>query len=245
MVAKALPDGHTILASGALATAHSLYSRLPYDTLRDFAPVIPLARQPMVLVIPPSRGFRTTADLVAVAKATPGGLNFASAGIGSASHFAAERLRISAGFEAQHIPFRGATEALTETLAGRVDFFFVPLAPAVSLIREGRLAALAVSSPNRAVALPQVPTTTEAGFLGSEYEFWVGLFLPAQTPRDIVRRLHDETAIALATSSVQERFANLGVEPMRMSSDQFIEYFRNDVAATSALARVANIRLPQ
>ena len=146
VVAKAAPDGHTILASGALATAHSLYPKLPYDTLRDFVPVIPLGQQPMVLVTAPSKGFKTLGDLITAAKAKPGELNFASAGVGSASHFAAERLRISAGFEAQHIPFRGATEGLTEDLAGRVDFFFVPLAPALSLIKDGRLVALAVTA---------------------------------------------------------------------------------------------------
>jgi tripartite-type tricarboxylate transporter receptor subunit TctC len=245
MVARAAPDGHTILASGALATAHSLYPKLPYDTLRDFAPVIPLGQQPMVLVTAPSKGFKTLADLISAAKAMPGGLNYASAGIGSAAHFAAERLRISARFEVQHIPFRGATEGLTETLAGRVDFFFVPLAPALSLINDGKLLALAVSTPKRAVALPQVPTTTEAGYVGSSYEFWVGLFLPAKTPRDIVARLHSETAAALAIATVRERLAKIGVEPMPMSAEQFTTYFRDDVAAMSTLVKVANIRLPQ
>ena len=200
MVARAAPDGYTLLATAALATAHSLYPKLPYDTLRDFAPVIPLGQQPMVLVTAPSKGFKTLADLVAAAKAKPGGLNYASAGIGSASHFATERLRLSAGFEAQHIPFKGATEGLTETLAGRVDFFFIPLAPALSLINDGRLVALAVSTPTRATALPQVPTTTEAGYVGSAYELWVGLFLPAKTPRDIVGQLNAETASALKVS---------------------------------------------
>lgn len=129
VVAKAAPDGYTMLASGAMATAHGLYPQLPYNTLQDFVPVIPLGQQPLVLVTAPSKGFKTLGDLIAAAKASPNKLNFASAGIGSGSHFAAERLRISAGFEAQHIPFRGATEGLTEALAGRVDFFFVPLAP--------------------------------------------------------------------------------------------------------------------
>ena len=245
LVAKAEPDGHTILASGALATAHGLYPKLPYDTLRDFVPVIPLGQQPMVLVTAPSKGFKTLADLISAAKAKPGVLNYASAGVGSASHFAVERLRISAGFEVQHIPFRGATEGLTETLAGRVDFFFVPLAPALSLINDGRLLALAVSTPKRATALPQVPTTTEAGYVGSAYEFWVGLFLPANTPRNIVTKLHAETAAALQTASVQERLAQVGVEPMPMNQEQFTAYFKDDLAAMSHLIKVANIRLPQ
>ena len=130
VVAKAAPDGYTILAhSSSLAAAHSLYPALPYDTLRDLAPVIPLGLQPMVLVTAPAKGWKTLGDLVAAAKAKSGALNFASAGVGSASHIAAERLRIRAGFEAQHIPFKGAMEAFTEVMAGRVDFSFFPLAP--------------------------------------------------------------------------------------------------------------------
>lgn len=246
VVAKSAPDGYTALVSGApLAIAHSLYPKLPYDTLRDFAPVIPLGQQPLVLVTAPSKGFKTLGDLIAAAKARPGGLNFASAGIGSASHFAAERLRISAGFEAQHIPFRGATEGLTETMAGRVDFFFVPLATVLALINDSGLVPLAVSTPKRATALAQVPTTTEAGFADSAYEFWVGLFLPAKTPRDIVLRLHNETATALKASTVREWLAQLGVEPMPMSPEEFNKYFRDDVEATAGLTKVANIHLQQ
>ena len=146
VVAKAAPDGHTILASGALATAHALFPNLPYDTLRDFAPVIPLGQQPMVLVTAPSKGFKTLGDLIAAAKAKAGVLNFASAGIGSASHFAAERLRISAEFEAQHIPFQGGHGRMTEVLAGEWTSSFLPLAPALPLINDGRLVALAVST---------------------------------------------------------------------------------------------------
>jgi tripartite-type tricarboxylate transporter receptor subunit TctC len=241
VVAKAAPDGYTMLASGAMATAHGLYPQLPYNTLQDFVPVIPLGQQPLVLVTAPSKGFKTLGDLIAAAKASPNKLNFASAGIGSGSHFAAERLRISAGFEAQHIPFRGATEGLTEALAGRVDFFFVPLAPALSLIKDGKLVALAVSAAKRATALPHVPTTTEAGLVDSAYDFWVAVFLPAKTPRDIVVRLHQETEKALQMPAVQERLAALGVEPMPLSLEQFDKYFRDDVEATVSLVKAANI----
>jgi tripartite-type tricarboxylate transporter receptor subunit TctC len=241
VVAKSAPDGYTILASGGLATAHAVYPARPYDTLRDFAPVIPLGMQPMVLVTAPSKGFKSLGDLIAAAKARPGVLNFTSAGIGSPSHFAAERLRISAGFEAQHIPFRGAAEALTEVLAGRADFSFIPLAPALALVKDGKLVALAVSTSKRATTLAQVPTTTEAGLANSVYDFWVGLFLPAKTPRDIVGRLHKETEMALQAASVQERLSKLGVEPMPMSQHQFDSYFRNEVETNVALVKAANI----
>jgi tripartite-type tricarboxylate transporter receptor subunit TctC len=240
-VAKATPDGYTILASGGLAAAHALYPTRLYDTLRDFLPIIPLGVQPLVLVTAPSKGFKSLADLIAVAKARPGALNFASAGVGSAAHFAAERLRVSAGFEVQHIPFRGAPEVLTEVVAGRVDFAFPPLAPALPLIRDGKLVALAISASDRAPAIPEVPTTTESGLVDSAYPFWSGLFVPAKTPRDIAVKLHQETGKALRVPSVQERLAKLNVEPRPMSLEDFERFFRDDVDANVRLVKAAGI----
>ena len=163
-VAKAAPTGHTILVhSSSFASAYSLHKNLPYDTLNDFTAVIPVGKTPTVLVTAPSKGFKTAADLIAAAKAKPGEMNFASAGIGSVSHLAAERFRLSAGIDAQHIPFRGPNEAFTELMAGRIDFYFLPLAPALPLVKDGQLIALAVSTDTRALALPNVPTTAELG----------------------------------------------------------------------------------
>jgi tripartite-type tricarboxylate transporter receptor subunit TctC len=241
IVAKAAPDGYTILAAGGLASAHALYAKLPYATLEDFAPVIPLGQQPMVLLTAQSKGFKTVGELIAAAKVRPGTLNFASVGIGSASHFAAERLRVSAGIEAQHIMFKGAAEALTDVIAGRVDFIYLPIAAALPLIKDGKLAALAVNTSKRAVALPEVSTTTEAGLVDSASPFWSGLFLPAKTPRDIVVKLHQETEKALQLHSMQERLAELGVEPMPMSPEQFDKYFRDEVEADVKLVKAANI----
>jgi tripartite-type tricarboxylate transporter receptor subunit TctC len=241
IVAKAAPDGYTILTYGALATAHALYTSLPYDTFRDFVPVVSLGQQTLVLVTAPSKEFKSLGDLVAAAKAKPGALNYSSAGIGSASHFAAERLRMSAGFEVQPIAFRGAAEALTELLAGRVDFSFMPIAPALSLVNEGKLQALAVSSTARAAALPQVPTTAEAGLVGAEYPFWTGLFVPAKTPPDVIEKLRRETETALQIPAVRERLAKLGVEPMPMSPEQFAQFFKADVDAAVKLVKDAKI----
>jgi tripartite-type tricarboxylate transporter receptor subunit TctC len=241
-VARAAPDGHTILLySSSFSISHAIHANLPYDTLKDFIPVVPFGLQPTVLVTAPSKGFKTLGELVAAAKAKPGAMSFASAGIGAASHMAAERFRVSAGFEALHIPFRGPTDALTAAMRGEVDFYFLPVAPALPLIKEGKLTALAVSTAKRASALPDVPTTTEAGLKDSAYDFWVGIFVPAKTPPEIVARLHDETQKALDVPSVQERYAKLGVEPLRLSQEEFVKYFHADVEDTVKLVKAAKI----
>jgi tripartite-type tricarboxylate transporter receptor subunit TctC len=242
-VAKAAPNGYTILVhSSSFSAAYSLYKSLPYDTLNDFAAVIALAKTPTVLVSAPSKGFKSAGDLIAAAKARPGVMNFASAGIGSVSHLAAERFRLAAGIEAQHVPFRGPNEAFTELLAGRIDFYFLPLAPALPLLKEGQLTALAVSTDARASALPDVPTTSELGLRDSTYLFWTGIFVPAKTPRDIIERLYDETQKALRNAAVRERLAKAGGEPMPMSTAEFEKYFREDVLSTAKLMREAGIK---
>jgi tripartite-type tricarboxylate transporter receptor subunit TctC len=242
-VAKAQPDGYTILVhSSSFSSAYSLFKTLPYDTLADFAAVVPLGKTPTVLVVPPAKGYRTAADLIAAAKAKPGALNFASAGIGSVSHLAAERFRLSAGIDAQHIPFRGPNEAFTELMAGRIDFYFLPLAPALPLVKDGQLLALAVSTDTRATALPDVPTTTELGLKDSSYLFWTGIFVPARTPRDVIARLYDECVKAQQVPAVQERLAKVGTEPMRMSIDAFGTYFREDVLSTAKLMQQVGIK---
>src|SRR5262249_26731789 len=155
--------------------------------------ITPLGNVPLVLVIAPDKGIKTLKDLVAVAKAKAGSLNYAAAGIGTPPHLTMERFRLAAGFTGQVVPFRGAPEGLTEVMAGRMDIYFAPIAAALSLIRDGKLLALAVSSAKRSVALPDVPTTIEAGYPNSDSDFWIGEFVPKATPRDIVERLHQET----------------------------------------------------
>jgi tripartite-type tricarboxylate transporter receptor subunit TctC len=242
-VARSAPDGYNILVhSATFSSGYSLYKTLPYDTFNDFIAVVPLGIQPTVLVAAPSKGWKTLGDLVAAAKARPGELNFASAGIGAASHLAAERFRVSAGFTAQHVPFRGPVEALTEVMTGRIDFYFLPVAPALPLINDGKIVALAVSTAKRAAALPDVPTTAEAGLKDASYAFWNGLFLPAKTPREIVAKLHDETEKALLVASVRERLAKVGQDPLPMSTEEFDKYFRDDVTATAKLMSEAGIK---
>ncbi len=241
-VAKSAPDGYTILVYGALNTAHALYSKLPYDTFADFIPVTSLGQQPLVIVTAPSKGFKTLAEMVAAGKARPGSLNYSSAGVGSASHFGGERLRTTAGFEAQHIPFKGAAEAVTDVVADRSDFSVQLTATTLPLIRDGKLVPLAVSSHKRVSSLPDVPTTIEAGLPPeSIYPFYTGVYLPAGTPREVVDKLYREIVKALEAPAVQARFAQLGVEPMPGTPEEFAKFFRDDVASTVALAKAAKI----
>jgi tripartite-type tricarboxylate transporter receptor subunit TctC len=241
-VAKADPDGYTVLLlTSSQASYVVLHRSLPYDPLRDLLPVVMFGIQPSVLVAAPSKGWKNVTDLVTAAKAKPGTLNYASAGLGSASHMAAERLRLAAGLNVQHIPFRGPVEAFTEVMTGRVDFYYLPIAPALPNIRDGKVVALAVSTPTRAPTLPDVPTAAEAGYPDAQYLFWGGLALPAKTPRAIVDRLHDETQKALALPAVQERLVKLGVQPMPMSVDQFDKFYRDDIASTVKLAKDINL----
>jgi tripartite-type tricarboxylate transporter receptor subunit TctC len=229
-VARAAPDGYTVLLySSSFSISHAIHANLPYDTLKDFTPVVPFGVQPTVLVTAPAKGFKTLAELVTVAKAKPGAMSFASAGIGAASHMAAERFRVSAGFEALHIPFRGPTDALTAAMTGQVDFYFLPIAAALPLINDAKLTALAVT------------TTTEAGLKDSAYDFWTGMFVPAKTPREIVLRLHSETQAALETPLVKDRHAKMGMEPLRQSPEEFTAYFHKDVEDIGKLVKAAKI----
>ena len=238
-VAKA-DDGHTLLVtSSAHTVAPFVYPGLPYDTSRDLLAVTPLANLPTVLVVPASRGFRTVHDLVDAARARPGTINFAAAA--ASTQLNAERFRRSANFQAQHVPFKGAAEALNEVIAGRVDFYFSPIAPALPHIRDGRLRALAMGSAKRAAILPDVPTTVEAGFADSDYNFWIGLFAPAKTPREVVQRLHQEASGAFASPEVRERLGRLGAEPMPMTPEQFDAHVKQELRLNGPLVKAAGI----
>jgi tripartite-type tricarboxylate transporter receptor subunit TctC len=242
-VAKADPDGHTVLLLTSSQSSYVVMHRnLAYDPFRDFAPVAMFGVQPSVLVAAPSKGWKTVADVIAAAKARPGALNYASAGLGSASHWPAERLKLAAGINVQHIPFRGPVEAFTEVLTGRVDFYYLPIVPALPHIRDGKVVALAVSTPQRAPLLPDVPTVVEAGYPDGQYLFWGGLAFPAKTPRAIVEKLNAETQKALAVPAVQERLRQLGVQQMPMSPDQFTRFFHDEINATVKLAKEINLQ---
>jgi tripartite-type tricarboxylate transporter receptor subunit TctC len=242
-VAKAEADGYTLLATSSAHTiAPAIYPNLSYDTARDLAGVASLGLSPLVMIIAPSKGFRTVQDFVTAAKAKPGTINFASAGVGSATHLSAERFIASAGFQATHIPYKGGPEALTDVIAGRADFYFCPLGTALPQVRSGNVLALAVSTPQRAAALPDVPSTLEAGFVDSDYSFWVGMFAPVKTPREIVDRLHAETQQALQAGNVKARLSELGVDPMPMSPAEFDALVKKEIVTSATLAKAAGLK---
>jgi tripartite-type tricarboxylate transporter receptor subunit TctC len=242
-VSRADPDGYTLLLAGAsMSSAVILHKTLPYDTLNDFACMVMLGVQPSVLVAAPGKGFKTVADLVAAAKAKPGALNFASAGIGSASHIAGERFVLAAKLDVQHVPYRGPIEVFADLITGRIDFYLVPITPAVPMIEQGKVTALAVSTPKRSPLLPDVPTIAEAGYPDAAYIFWGALMAPKKTSRDIVNKVHDVVQKSLDLPEVQEKLTRLGVSPDPMSPEQLDKFFADDVAATIAIGKAANIQ---
>jgi tripartite-type tricarboxylate transporter receptor subunit TctC len=243
VVAKAAPDGTTLLVHSAGHVLNpALYPNLPYDTLKDFAGITPLASLPNVLVTSPGR-FRDVRDLVEQAKAKPGTQNYGSAGNGSATHMNAEVFRFAAGIQAQHVPFKGTPEALSATVAKEIDWFFAPMVSAISLVQSGRLKALAVGTAKRSDVMADVPTTVEAGVPGSEYLFWVGLFAPAKTPRPIVDRLHDEVAKIMASAETKQRLDKLGAEPFVLAPAAFDRFLADETQKAQQIVRSAGIKL--
>jgi tripartite-type tricarboxylate transporter receptor subunit TctC len=244
MVARADPDGYTMLAhSSAHVATPAIYPNAPYDSARDFVPVGALGSSPNIVVVAPDRGFKTLQELVAAAKAKGGAMTFGTAGVGSSTHFTTERFRFSAGFEGVHVPFRGMPEVLTEVMTGRVEFCFSTIAAALPFIRDNKLLALAVSTPKRSSALPEVPTTLELGYANSDYTFWNGLFLPAKTPREIVDKLAAETQKAATSPAVVAKLAAQGIDPMPITPAEFDAQIRKEIAESIALVKAAGIKV--
>ncbi len=239
-VVKAEPDGYTILAnSSAHTVAPWIVPHLPYDTARDLSAVVMLGRNANVLLVSPEKGWKTVQDLVAAAKQNPGSITYGSAGVGTATHISAERFRQSAGIEATHVPYKGGPEALTDLLGGRIDFYYCPISTAIPLVREGRLLALAVSTPQRAAALPEAPTSLEAGYPNSDYTVWYGVFMPAKTRRPIVDKFYTETTKVLATPGMRERLEKLAVDPFPMQPAEMDKFVADEIAANGKLINAA------
>jgi tripartite-type tricarboxylate transporter receptor subunit TctC len=240
-VAKSDPDGYALLInSSAHSAAPVVYPNLTYDPSRDFAGVAIFGVVPNVLLVAPSKGIQTARELVEHAK--NGGMTFASAGVGSATHWAAERFLLSAGVKATHVPFSGGPAALTEVMTGRIDFCFIGISSAMPFIRDGRLVPLAVSTVKRSQALPNVPTTIELGFRDSDYIFWNGMLAQAKTPRSIIERLHAEVQKALALPAVQTKLAQQGVEPMPLTPQELDAMIAKEIVSNIKLAKAAGLK---
>lgn len=238
-VAKSDPDGYTILVnSSSHAAVAATYAKLSYHPADDFAGITPLANLPLTVIAPLK--YKTMADLVAAGR--QGSLNFGSAGAGSAGHLFLESVRIAGKMNAVHIPFRGTPEGITEIIAGRLDFYVAPVLNAVPFVRDNKISALAVGSATRAATLPDVPTTKEAGLENAGYEFWVAALMPVKTPRPIVERLNKEVLAALKLKSVTDRIANLGGEPMPMSTKDFDAFLRKEIAINQAIVKASGFK---
>jgi tripartite-type tricarboxylate transporter receptor subunit TctC len=223
-------------------TVLPLINKVSYDTLRDFSAITPLALVPNVMVVSPSKGYKTVKDVVDAAKAKPGQLNYASVGVGSATYMSAEKFKLASGIDAVHVPYKGSPEAITETMTGRVDYFFAPLVSALPMIKAGKLIALAVGTPKRSAQLPDVPTLSEAGIAKADYLFWTGMLVSSKTPRDIVQKLNQLSLKALQSPEVTERLASLGAEPMPLSPEQFDAMIRAEMVSNAEVIKAAGIK---
>ena len=243
-VATATPDGYTLLSvSAGHAVSAALYSKLPYDTLRDFAGVSLFATVPSILVVSPSSGVKSVKELLALARSKPGAFNYSSPGIGSANHLAGELFKSLAKIDVAHVPYKGIPEALTAPLQGSVLFNFSPIVNVLPLAKSGKLVALATSTGKRAAAMPELPTIAEAGVPGYAFDPWFGLLTTGKTPRPVVAKLNGEVTRILGLPDVKERLLVLGAEPTPSTPEQFDAHVRSEVAKFRKIVEEAKIKV--
>ena len=241
-VARATPDGYTLLMGGASnAINMSMFTKLPYDTLRDFEPVVLCVQGANVLVVHPSVPAHNLKELIALAKTQPGKLNFASSGMGSSNHMAGELLKVMAGINIVHVPYKGNAPAITDILGGHIEMNFSGVPALVPHIQSGRLRAIAIGSMKRFSALPQVPTFNESGLKGYEATTWFGLMAPAKTPKDVIARWNTEVDRILKSAELRERFINDGLEPMGGTPEAFGRFIRAEIEKYAKVIRLAGV----
>ena len=244
IVAKATPDGYTLLVhSIAFAMNAALYSKLPYDPLKDFAPVSQIVISTSLLVVAPTLGVKSVKELIALAKQKPGQLTFGTSGVGSGTHLNGEQFRFAAGIDVVHVPYKGVPEPLIDTMSGRIDYFLSPLVPALPFIRDGRLLALAVSTAQRTSVLPDVPTIAEAALPGYEFQAWFGVFAPAGTPRPVVDQISREIARIVYLPDIKKQFLNQGEEGKPSTPEEFTRFIRAEIEKYSKVVKLAGIRV--
>jgi tripartite-type tricarboxylate transporter receptor subunit TctC len=243
IVAHAPPDGYLLLVhSAGYAVNPWIYPGLPYDTAKDFTEIVPLGGQPNVLVVAPETGLKSVQELIARAKASPGKLNFGSAGMGSGTHVNAEKFKLATGIDVVHVPYKGTPEAINDTIAGRLTYYFAPISAALPQVKAGKLVPLAVSSSQRSSALPDVPTLAESGLPGFDYNLWVAMFGPAGMPADLVDKINRDVQAAAQTPEVKERLVNLGAEPMPMTPAQFKAFTKRELDDSQKIVQTAGIK---
>src|SRR5438093_1351752 len=244
LAARAAPDGYTILMGNVAPNAInvSLFKDLPFDPVADFTPVSLVASTPNILVVHPSTPVRTVGELIALAKAKPGALNFASAGVGSSSHLAGELFRILAGADIVHVPYKGAGPAMVDVLSGQVQLYFATMPAAMAHVKSGKLAPVAVTSARRSRALPDLPTIAEAGVPGYEASTWYGVLAQAHTPPAVIARLHENIVRILAVPETRGRLADQGFEPVGSSPEEFGAYIKSEIAKWEKVIGDAGIR---
>jgi tripartite-type tricarboxylate transporter receptor subunit TctC len=244
IVAGANPDGYTIISvSAGHVIAPSLYSKLKYDTLKDFAGITTTVSLPNILVVSPSLGVKSVKELMALARAKPGTLLFSSGGVGSGTHFASELFKARASLDVSHVPFKGIPEALTETMAGRVSFTMSPVANVLPQVKAGKVVALAAAPAKRVSVMPDLPTMAEAGVPGYSWDTWFGWLVPAKTPRAIVRKLNDEVTRILVSPETRKHWDAMGAEPLPMKPEQFDRYIAEQIKVIAKLVKTANIKI--
>jgi tripartite-type tricarboxylate transporter receptor subunit TctC len=244
LVAKAAPDGYTLLM--ATSSTHSIgpsLQKLPYDPVRDFAPIGQVSNATNVLLVSPKLGVTSVKELIALAKAKPGQLNFASSGVGTIPHLTAAKFNLMAGVDLQHVPYKGTGLSIPDLANGQVAVLFDSIVTALNYVKTGSVRALAISSPRRSPLAPDLPTMAEAGLPGFESETWFGLFAPAGTSRDIIARVSADTAAALKSPDVRERFAAAGAEPVGSTPEQFAERMRADTARWAEVIKAAHVKV--
>lgn len=244
-VAKAPPDGYTVMMAhiAAVAILPSLVAKLPYDAQRDFAPVSLVAIGPNLLVVHPSVPAKNVKELVALARARPGQLQYASPGAGTVQHLAAEFFKLQAGVDMLHVPYKGSGQSIIDLVSGQVHLNFDSVPPVINHVRSGRLRALAVTSEKRFSLLPHIPTVNEGGIVGFDMSTWWGLMTPAAVGKDLIARLHGETAKLLSQREVKERIANVGAETVGNSPEEFAATLRGERAKYARVVKAANIRV--
>ena len=243
-VAKAAPTGATLLVggTGTMAINPSLYARISYDPVRQFATVANFGYSTSVLVVHPSLAPKTIGELIALAKARPGDLKYASAGVGSSPHLSAEMFKQMAGVDLLHVPYKGSTPGVSATLTGETDLMFTGVASAVGFIKAGRLRPLSINGPKRSPALPGVPTAGESGLPGFEADFWIGLFAPVGTPRPVINRINAEVNKVISSEAMKERFSTIGVDPLPGTPEQFGELLVKDLDRWSKAVKSAGLK---